>query len=142
MKNNLVITIVAAIVVGALSFYGGTIYQKSQPAVRGTQAGAQAANGRQARNGGANGSRPVNGEIVSVGEKSISVKLQDGSSKIVLLTDKTSINKAADATVSDIKSGERVAAFGTDNSDGSITATNIQLNPTFRNMTPNGSPRP
>lgn len=73
--------------------------------------------------------RPVNGEIISADEKSVTVKLPDGGSKIVILSEKTSINKAAEATKEDLKVGEKVAVFGSENTDGSVTAQNIQLNP-------------
>jgi hypothetical protein len=76
----------------------------------------------------------VNGEIIAADEKSITVKLQDGSSKIVLLSDKTEINKTASTTKEDLKVGEKVAAFGTENSDGSVTAQSVQLNPRFRGI--------
>jgi ribosomal protein S1 len=79
----------------------------------------------------------VNGEIIGVDEKSITVKMQDGSSRIVILSEKTEINKAASGTKDDLKVGERVAVFGQENSDGSVTAQNIQLNPMFR-----GGPTP
>lgn len=72
---------------------------------------------------------PTAGEIIGADEKSITVKLQDGSSKIVLLSEKTQINKAEKATKEDLKKGEKVAVFGTENPDGSVTAQNIQLNP-------------
>lgn len=78
--------------------------------------------------------RPVSGEIISSDDKSITVKLQDGSSKIVLFSDKTTINKASEGSKDDLKTGEKVVAYGTENSDGSITAANIQLNPMFGGM--------
>jgi len=64
--------------------------------------------------------------------------LQDGSSRIVIVSETTQINKAEQATKTDLKIGEKVAVFGQENSDGSVTAQNIQLNPTFRsvNVTP------
>lgn len=82
---------------------------------------------------GRQGFRPVNGEIISADDKSITVKLPDNSSKIVLLTDTTIINKSAEGAKEDLKTGEKVALFGTENSDGTVTAQNIQLNPAFRN---------
>ncbi len=134
-------TIVVAIVVGAVAFYGGMTYQKSQAPQPGSQAQNGGPGGRsQGRNGG-NGQRPIAGEIISADDKSITIKLQDGSTKIVLLTDKTTINKAAEATKSELTTGQRVAAFGMENADGSITASNIQLNPMmFRNSGASPSP--
>ena len=54
-----------------------------------------------------------------------SVKMQDNSSKIALINDKTTINKAAVATMSDLKVGETVAVIGQINSDGSVTAREV-----------------
>lgn len=42
------------------------------------------------------------------------------------------MNKAVDATKEDLQVGEKVMAIGQENSDGSITAQTIQLNPVFR----------
>jgi len=55
--------------------------------------------------------------------------LADGSSKIVLISDSTQINQATTATSVDLKMGITIAAYGTANSDGSITAQSIQINP-------------
>jgi hypothetical protein len=71
----------------------------------------------------------VMGEIISTDETSITVKTEDGSSKIVLLTGSTSINKAEEVTKTALIKGVRVAVFGTTNTDGSVTAQNVQLNP-------------
>ncbi|MDO8461183.1 MAG: DUF5666 domain-containing protein [bacterium] len=131
MKNSIVITIAIALLVGATAFYGGMQYQQRQrPNFAGIRGGQ---NGQQFQGrGNFQGVRLVNGEIISQDDKSITVKLQDGSSKIVLLTDKTAINKSAQGSKSDLKVGEKVVVFGTTNSDGSVTAQNIQLNPILR----------
>jgi len=133
MKNSIIIAILVAIVVGGGAFFGGMKYQQSKQLSFMKQGGT----GMQGIRTGANnrmgtGFRPVNGEILSTDDKSITVKLQDGSSKIVLFSDKTEINKAAEATKEDLKTGEKVAVFGQENSDGSVTAQNIQLNPILR----------
>jgi hypothetical protein len=125
MKNNAaVIALVCLLVGGGLGFFGGTQYQKGQRGQFGPR-GENGTSGVRIRNGGS-----VLGEILSVDSNSITVKLPDGSSKIVLLTGSTSINKAAQGTVSDLSVGTRVAAFGTANADDSVTATNVQINPT------------
>ena len=136
MKNKYLMTVIVAIFVGVLVFLAGMKYQSSQ-ATRGANPGRQFGTGNNT-NGRQNGlgrfggtGRPVAGEIISLDDKSITVKLQDGSSKIVLLTSSTSIFKSSEASKSDLMSGIKVLATGAENSDGSITASNVQLNPTF-----------
>lgn len=135
-NNSLIITGVVAVVVATVAFFGGMQYQKSKtPANSFFANGGQQGNGQGRRFGNGTGGRnggAVIGEILSADESSITVKLMDGSSKIVVVSSSTSINKAASASRSDLKKGERVAVFGTTNSDGSVTAQNIQLNPQMR----------
>ena len=76
--------------------------------------------------------RPVNGEIISTDDKGVTVKLTDGSSKIVMISDTTSINNVTTATKKDLKVGEKVMVVGQTNSDGSVSAQNIQINPIVR----------
>lgn len=140
MKNSMVvIAAVIALLVGAGGgFYAGMQYQQSKaPQVTGGNfAGGGAASGF--RTGGARGTgagsgmRPVVGQITSSGNGTITVKLADGSSKIVLISGSTTIAKTSPGAASDLTTGVTVAAFGTTNSDGSVTATNVQINPTTR----------
>lgn len=145
MKNSLLITIILLIVVGGAAFYGGMKYQQSQTrAGFGQFAQGNAGAGFQ-RNGsgtrGGNFGGATSGDIVSMDANSITVKLQDGSSKIVNLSDSTTYSKTDSASKADLKTGIKVAAFGTTNSDGSITAQNVQLNPTSRiGQRPSGIP--
>jgi hypothetical protein len=137
MKNNYVITVILVLVFAGAGFYGGMKYQQSQKTSFNGQSGSGQFTTRQGiRNGGANkgGFRPVAGEIISADDKSITVKLQDDSSKIVLINDKTQINKAETANKSELKAGEKVSVFGSENTDGSVTAQNVQLNPILRDM--------
>lgn len=143
MKNNaIIITVLVAVIAGGGGFFAGMQYQKSQaPSLANRQAGGTRGGQFGGQRAGANGAnRPVNGQILSADDKSITVKLQDGSSKIVLISGTTQINKAATATKTDLTTGQMVAVFGTTNSDGSVTAQNIQLNPMMRFG--GGSPRP
>lgn len=119
------------VIVGAGSFFAGIKYQQSKQSSSFRQFGGQQGQ-RMGVGGNRTGFRPVAGEIISSDDKSITVKLQDGSSKIVILSDQTQINKAETASKSALRTGEQVAVYGTENSDGSVTAQNIQLNPVFR----------
>lgn len=136
-SNTIVIILLVAIIVGGGSFFAGMKYQQSKSPRFGNFQGIRSGQFQQ-RMG--SGFRSVNGEIISVDDKSITVKLADNSSKIVLMTDRTAINKSAEGSKEDLKVGEKVTAFGTENSDGSITAQNMQLNPILRGMPGGGSP--
>lgn len=129
MKQQTIIYIVIALILGAGGgFFGGMKYQQTKsPSIRAGIVGGNRTGGRSGQ-----GFRPVNGDVLSVDDKSMTVKLQDGSSKIVLFSATTTFSKSDTGNKSDVKTGERVAAFGTDNSDGSITAQSVQLNPTMR----------
>lgn len=123
--KNISAAFILLIFVAAISFYGGIKYQEGKQRFffqRRINGQGQLPNSPQ-------GFRPVNGEIIENSESSITVKLPDGSSKIVLISEKTTINKAREGSKADLKNGEKVMVFGQENPDGSITAQNIQLNP-------------
>lgn len=144
MNKTYLIAIILVIIVGAGGFFAGMKYQQSKGGRFGNFQGMRNGSPRFAGEAGQfqqrgtslpagrQGLRPVNGEIISTDDKSITVKMPDGSSKIILLTETVAINKSAEGSKEDLRVGERVAIFGTENSDGSLTAQNIQLNPQFR----------
>jgi hypothetical protein len=145
-NNNMIITIGICVVVAALAFYGGMQYQKTQTrntffGMNGQGSMGMRGQGGGFRGGNRNGMAPVVGQVVSQDATSLTVKLQDGSSKIVNISASTTISKTDTGSKSDLKNGENIAAFGTANSDGSITAQNIQLNPILR-LPGNTSPTP
>jgi hypothetical protein len=143
MKNPQILAAVLLIVGLGAGFFGGMQYQKSQRSsgfIQSGGPGGQNGAGRRFGGGaGGNGGRVV-GQIISSDSNSITVKLQDGSSKIVVVPASAAINKAAQGSKADLTTGTTVAVFGTSNSDGSVTASNVQINPMMR---PGGeSPRP
>jgi hypothetical protein len=150
-NNSIAITILVAVLVGAAGFYGGMQYEKGKVSAAsnaqfgGAGGGRGQGAGRFGQAGGRNGfGRPVSGTIVSQDATSITVKLQDGSTKIVNITSSTSINKSSTAAVADLKSGEQVTAIGMTNSDGSINAQMVSLgtNMMFRGRPEGAQPSP
>ena len=157
LPNNLIISVVVTLIIaGGVGFFAGTKYQQSKT-VTSTRSpfaanfghgsrnnrteGAQTQPNSGTINNGTNrtnnmGFRPVLGEIINSDDKSITIKMTDGSSKIILISDSTNINKAETASKTDLTVGTTVSIFGQTNSDGSVTAQNIQLNPI--NMGQNG----
>ncbi len=139
MQNKMMVMVaMLLIVVAGGAFFAGMKYQQSQSPRFGNFQGAR--NGQFPQR--TQETRLTNGEIVSQDDKSITVKVQDGGSKIVLLTDTTVINKSAEGAKSDLKMGEKVAVFGKENADGSVTAQNIQLNPVLRGFSGPGLSAP
>jgi len=149
--NKIFITgAVVAVVVGGGAFYGGMKYaeRRSTGTISPQDMQNMSPEQRQQmlqrfRGSGGTGRRSdgefVNGEILSKDDKSITVKMRDGGSKIIFLSGSTSIGKIAEGTVGDLEAGKQVTVNGTANSDGSVTAQNIQIRP---NMPAPGQPTP
>ncbi|MFA6253025.1 MAG: hypothetical protein WCV69_02040 [Patescibacteria group bacterium] len=134
MKKNLLITFALVIFVAGLAFYGGMTYGVSKNSnLRGP------GNFDRANFSGQNmGNRQVdsgftNGEILSKDDQSITIKLRDGGSKIVLLSASTTVSKMTAGSLEDLSSGSNVMVTGTSNSDGSLSAKSIQLSPALPN---------
>lgn len=143
MNKNILTGIVVIAVAGA-SWFGGMKYAQSKTPMRGNFGGANVAGGMggQFRNAaGGQGGRgnmmggAVTGEVISKDDKSVTVKLRDGGSKIVFFSASTQVSKMASGVMDDVKVGEQVFVNGTANSDGSVTGTTIQLRPAFTSST-------
>lgn len=122
-------TIILCGSIGVAAFVGGTLYQKNQTprqmmgAFGNRQPGTAGTSLRQ--NG--MGMRPVAGEIISVDETGVTLKLADGSTKIVLIADSINITKANPASRSALIVGEKLNVFGTQNTDGTIKAQSVSV---------------
>jgi len=141
-----IISIVLVIIVaGALAggaFYGGMKYGENKTTQgisqerqqRFQQMGASAAGAMGGRSGNQAGNNFVTGEIISKDDKSITVKLRDGGSKIIFFSDTTEVDKFTMGSSSDFELGKTVLVTGKTNQDGSITAQSVQLRPEGINL--------
>ncbi len=156
MKNSVVVPIIVGVVGAGLGFAGGTVYAKYsaqnnfRPMV-GTNRpnggdqnfrGTAGSNGKNT-NGSAQGNTllqmrggAVTGQVTAKDDKSLTIKLNDGSSRIVNLSDSTTYRISSESSLDKIEVGTVVATFGSANSDGSTTATSVEINHMMRGQAP------
>ena len=149
-KNLILVGIIALIIGGAGGFFGGMQYQKGQAtaaraqfagAFGGGAGGTGTGTGRTRGAGAAGaGGMAVRGTIISKDNNSITVKLPDNSTKIVIIGSSAMIAKSSEGTVDDVTNGSNVTVFGTTNSDGTVTAQLVQVGGTMFGGRPSGSP--
>lgn len=142
MNKQIITNIIIGISVGVLAFIGGLKYAEMNPGKIAPSEYGQG-NFRMRQNGSGTtqrqtgtrmGFRPIFGEILSIDENTMTVKQADGSTKIVVLTDKSSASTQTEVKISDIKEGAKVSVMGTEGEGGTVTAQSIILNPVTRNM--------
>ena len=128
----MIIGVVVVVIALGLSFYGGMRYVQGNVAAAAAARGANFAGGRGAGSiggartgGGASGGTA--GNIISKDATSITVGLRTGGSKIIFFSPSTSISTIASGTPSNLLSGKQVVVQGTQNQDGSVNATLIQV---------------
>ena len=146
MKKNGVYLLIVVIICAGFFFAGMKYGEKKSAVSLGrvniSGAGSSAGQGNGGRNGNGfargNGARVgggfIGGEILSKDDKTITVKLRDGGSKIILFSDSTKIAKEADGSVSDLETGKMITVTGNANSDGTISAQSIQIRPIFNDV--------
>ena len=119
------------VVVAVGAFFGGMKYRQS----KGNNNFGQAFGSANVRGGlrgsvvARGGGGFTTGEILSKDDKSITVKMRDGSSKIIFFSGSTEIGKFITGATNDLAIGKSVMINGSANSDGSISAQSIQIRP-------------
>lgn len=121
--------LVAALVIG----FGAGYYLPHSAAAQGARSsyaagtaarGSFAARGTNQAAGGF-----LSGTIAKMDSGSITLNTRDGSSHVVLITPDTTVSKNITGSASDLSVGSDVMVTGATNSDGSVSASLIQLRP-------------
>jgi len=145
MKNkNEIIIAGVVIAVAVAGFCGGVLYQKNQTPRLGKGFGSgagipeSAASNITRRSGGLQGGF-TSGDIISKDNNNITLKMRNGSTRIILYSDSTQISKQTSGTVDDLAVGASVMVTGNSNADGSVSAQTISLRPANSGSNP-GNP--
>ncbi len=145
MKKIIPIIIVIVILAGGSAFYGGMRYARNKVSLREgsllsenfRNLSAEQSQQFMQKNGeegfagrfnGQTGPGSLNGEVIAKDDESITIKMRDGGSNIIFFSDSTEIGKFVDGLIDDIEIGKQIFVGGNQNSDGSYTAKNIQIN--------------
>lgn len=147
MKKNMY-WIVALVIVIGVAFYGGNLYGKNLSASSRKSGIGQGQFGNGAgRQGGARqggmmgGGGLINGSVFSKDDKSITLTLPDGGSKIIFYSSTTTVGKMTQGAVADLATGEQVSVVGKTNDDGTVTAQSIQIRPLMPADATSGAPK-
>ena len=156
MNKIIPTAIIVVILSGGGAFYGGMKYQQSKsPANNFSRQSFQnlqdlsqeerqqlfqgnVGGTLQSGSGARAGGNFLNGEVIAKDEQSLTLKMPDGGSKIVFLSDSTQISKTVDGLIDDVEIGGQIMVSGEQNSDGSYTAKTIQLSAPYLMMRSNG----
>lgn len=133
IQKNIVLAILAVAIFSGASFYGGMKYEQSKADVFRNRTFGD----RPGINGQLGGVRPngqpnqgfLSGEILAKDNQSLTLKLRDGGSRIIFFASSTEVGKFINGLIDDLKIGDSIVVNGKQNSDGSLTAQNIQLRP-------------
>lgn len=135
--------VLICVVVAGLSFFAGYQVGKGKAQIPAAQMGqgnmvnqratesTSPNRGTQNRPTGNQGMQPVAGEIISLDDNTLTIKAQDGSSKIVILSDSTKVNLTTEGSTADLETGVQVTVIGTANRDGSVTAQSVAIGSGF-----------
>jgi hypothetical protein len=136
-NKTIVIAIIVAIFLAAAGFFGGMTFQKSQIMKPGRNFGAGGGIGASEsmpsnitrRSGGLQGGF-TSGDIIGKDNNSVTLKMRDGSTRIIFYSGSTQVSKQTSGTIDDLAVGSSIMVTGSANSDGSISAQSISLRPT------------
>jgi hypothetical protein len=121
-------------IIVVVALVGGYFWGKST--VSSARAGFAGATGTfssstRSRFGGAAGAGGgfTTGQITAVTPQSITLQLANGNSEVVLYSSSTAVTQPTAVSAANLAVGTNVMVAGTSNSDGSVTATTIQVRP-------------
>ena len=140
-KKNIML-VIGFVIIALIAFYAGTAYSGSKKITKlpnGNQSGFGMQSAQFGQKGMRAGGGNVFGQIIAKDTNSITVEIKAPNgpndtnvnsgtgSRIVFYTDKTTVSKTTDGTMSDLAVGKNITVQGTANPDGSVNAVSFQI---------------
>lgn len=130
-KKIFIIVLITIFCAGGIGFFAGVTYNQNKT-LKERQIRIQQFDGNSGQTGqrGARsfgGGNFMTGEIITRDDKSLTLKLRDGSSKIIFLSESTEVGAFVKKEIKDLQVGQIVNLNGKLNPDGSLTALLIQI---------------
>jgi hypothetical protein len=127
MRKKIILILVAVAVAG-VGFWGGMAYEKSNSNQFSKQGNFPLGQNKEGADVSRNfNNQPISGEIISVDQNGITLKLKDGGSKIIFISSSTKIAESVEKNSNNLLIGTQAVIIGSSNSDGTITASSIQI---------------
>jgi hypothetical protein len=141
---KIILGIILVLAIAGGSFYGGSVYGKSQAtagftARRQGAANTQFGQGAQGTTGQTRTSNMLFGTVKSVNDDGLVVTDSSGNTINVKVASTTLIEKNMSVKVTDLTEGETVIISGNRADDGTITARSLQAAPSGRMMAEGGA---
>ena len=128
MHNKTIIVGAVALAVGVgLGYFGSHALTAQSKSAAGTFAARGGMMG--STRGGAVSTGLLSGTVAAQDATSITIDTRDGSSHVVLISPATTVQKSIAGALTDVAVGSTIIVTGTTNSDGSVSASSIQLRP-------------
>jgi hypothetical protein len=126
-KNKIIFSVAILLIIAGGCFYSGILYGKNTNKQNNGFNREQQFNIPQNTNAGIRNNNANTGEIILKDQESITIKLMNGGSKIIFISDSTQVSKNIDTDIEELEVGQNIIVQGTDNSDNSVTAKSIQI---------------
>lgn len=132
MKNKNIVYIILGITL-VISFFVGLQVGKKQSKnnnfanFKNSQTFNRMSGTSKSTNGNRLGFNSTLGEIIEKSDNSITIKLKDSGSKIIIVSNSTEVFKTVNVTKDDLKIGDNIMVDGKVNDDGSITANSLRI---------------
>ena len=130
---SLLVSVILILLCSGIAFFGGYKYGQSKKGgfnptemKKDMLEGKMPTGNRNGSNGSGFGNQ-ITGSISSISDGNFTVKMENGSSNIVYLSDNTYIGQMTQASKESLATGTQVLILGSSSTDGTFIAESVQI---------------